>query len=122
MELLLAGAAGRVALPGVGVFLGAALLLALGGTLLLLAERLAGVATGAASWARGALWGAVALGTSGLAVAAGRSFLLPAGTAADKGPLVGLAAGVGVLALSLAATGPSPSVRVARLAAGALRR
>ncbi len=112
--------AGPVALPDVGGLLGAALVLALGGSLLLLADRLAGVATGAVSWARGALWGAVALGTSGLAVAVGRAVLLPAGTAADKGPLVGLAAGVGVLAVSLAATGPSPSARVARLAAGAL--
>ncbi len=116
----LPAAAGRVALPGVGVLLGGALVLALGGSLLLLADRLAGVATSAESWARGALWGAVALGTSGLAVAVGRVLLLPAGTAAGGRPLVGLAAGVGVLAVSLVATQPSPAVPVAGLAARAL--
>jgi hypothetical protein len=116
----LPGAAGRVPLPGVGVLLGGALLLALGGTLLGAAERLAGTAVGTARVARAASWGAVAVGTAGLALAAARVAILPAGTAVAWVPLLGLAVAVGVLAVALAATLRSGPAGFARLAAGAL--
>lgn len=111
---------GRVALPGVGVLLGAALLLALGGTLVLLAGRLAGEGAGALPVGRSGLWGALALGTGGLVLAAVRLALLPAAAAAAWTPLLGLAVGVGVLAGSLASTLPSPPAALARVAAGSL--
>ena len=110
----------RVALPGVGVFLGGALLLALAGALLLLAERLAGTTSGAAPAARVASWGAAALGTGGLVLAAARIAVSPSGSAAAWIPLLGLAAGVSVLAAVLALTRPSAPVGLARRAAGAL--
>ena len=111
---------GRVPLPGTGVLLGATLLLVLGGSLLLLAERLAGPTAGVATVARAVLRGAVALGTGGLALAAVRVAALPAGTAVAWRPLLGLAAGIGVLAVALAAARPSPSAGLGRLGAGAL--
>lgn len=111
---------GRVALPGVGVFLGAALLLALGGTLLLLAERLAGEGAVAAPVGRGGLWGAVALGTGGLLLAAVRLAVLPGAAVAAWKPLLGLAVGVGALAGSLAATLRSAPGALGRVAAGSL--
>jgi hypothetical protein len=81
---------GRVALPGVGVLLGAGLVAALGGTLLLVAGRLAGTAAGVAPAGRGALWVAVASTTAALLLgvvrvsghAAGREAVLPLGALA----------------------------------------
>jgi hypothetical protein len=100
--------------------LGAALVLALGGSLLLLADRLAGQGGGAARAARVALWGATGLGTGGLVLAVGRAALLPGGAAIVWRPLAGVAAALGALAVALAASRPSASARFARLAAGAL--
>jgi hypothetical protein len=114
----LPAAAARVPLPGVGVLLGGALLLALAGALLPLAERLAGTTSGAAPAARAASWGATSLGTAGLVLAAAR--IATSGSAVAWIPLLGLAAGVSVLAAALAATRPSASVGLARRAAGAL--
>jgi hypothetical protein len=100
------GAPGPLPLPGAGVLLGAALIVALGGSLLLASGRLAGGGAGVGPVARGALWLAVGLGAAGLLLAAVRLSLLP--EEAARLPLVGLAAAVGVLAASLLATRPDP--------------
>jgi hypothetical protein len=109
---------GRVALPGVGVLLGAALVAALGGSLLLAAGRLAGEAAGVGPVARAALWLAVGLGAVGLLLAAVRVFLLP--DEAARLPLAGLAAAVAVLAASLLATRPGTPLLLSLVAPLAL--
>ena len=109
---------GRVPLPGVGVLLGAALIAAFGGSLLLAAGRLAGDAAGVRPLARGALWLALGLATAGLLLAGVRVAGLPAAGAAPV-PLGGLAVAAVLLAASLFATRPGAPpllVRVAPLA------
>ena len=93
---------GRVALPGVGVLLGLALLAGLLGTSLLAAWRSSNGAAWAPRPARLALWLAVALAVAGLGLAVARLALvarvgLPAGPAS-------LAAATAFLAVTLAAT------------------
>ena len=116
------GRLGRVALPGVGVLARAlALVLALGGSLLFLAEG--SRATGGGMARRGAqrLWGAVALGTGGLVLARGAGLRSCPGRRRSRGrPLLGLAGALGVLAVALAGSRPSASTGLARLAAAAL--
>jgi hypothetical protein len=111
-------AAGRVPLPGVGVLLGAGLIVALGGSLLLVAGRLAGGGADVGPVARVALWLAVGLGAGGLLLAALRVSLLPEGAA--RLPLAGLAAAVAVLAASLLATRASTPPLLALVAPLAL--
>ncbi len=98
--------AGRVALPGVGVVLGGALLAGLGGSLLLAAGRLAGDGAPVLGAARAALWLSVGLTGTGLALAVARVAALPAADGAVP-PLVALAAAAVVLAGSLLLTGPT---------------
>jgi hypothetical protein len=64
--------AGRVLLPGVGPLLGAGLVAALGGTLLLAAGRLAGALEGVQLAARGALWAGLGLTMAAVVLAAVR--------------------------------------------------
>jgi len=80
----------------------------------------AGEGAVAAPVGRGGLWGAVALGTGGLLLAAVRLAVLPGAALAAWTPLLGLAVGVGALAGSLAATLPSAPVALGRVAAGSL--
>jgi len=94
---------GRVPLAGVGVLLGAALILALGGTLLLAAARLAGEGAGSRPLARGALWLAVLLAGAALALALARMAALPAGPATAL-PLAGVGFAAAVLAGALVAS------------------
>jgi hypothetical protein len=100
---------GRVPLAGVGVPLGAALILALGGTLLLAAARLAGDGAGSRPVARGALWLAVLLAGVALALALARMAPLSAGPRTAL-PLAGIGFAVAVLAGALVAgRAPSPA-------------
>ena len=106
----LAGGAGRVPLAGVGVLLGAALLLALGGVLLYGAARLAADGAGTRPAARAALWLAVLLAVAGLLLALVRWAPL-AGVAAPQSalPLAGIALAAGALAAALLASrAPAP--------------
>jgi hypothetical protein len=101
---------GRVILRGVGVPLGAALLFALGGVLLLASARLAPEGQRAGPVGVGALWGAVAAGILGVGLALGRV----AATSVDLGPngarsLALLVAAVGTLAVCLLGSGSSDS-------------
>jgi hypothetical protein len=115
-SLALAGAGGRVPLPGVGVLLGAALVAALGGSLLLGAGRLAGDgAAGARPAARAALWLAAGLAAAGLCLAVVRVQGLP-GARPTLLPLAGIALGVLWLGASLVATRPAPPPLVSRVA------
>ena len=111
-------AAGRLPLPGVGVLLGATLVAALGGSLLLAAGRLAGAGAGVEAAARAALWLALVPGAAGLVLAAARVRVLSA--AAFPLPLAGLAAGVAVLGAALLATRPAPPPLLPRAAPHAL--
>jgi hypothetical protein len=114
-------AAGRVPLAGTGVLLGAALVAALGGCLLLGARRLADGVDGARPAGRAGLGLAVLLAGAGLLLAIVRAASLPAkveGTTLL--PLVGVAGAVAVLAGSLLATRPGVPPFVSRLAALAL--
>jgi hypothetical protein len=101
------GAPGRVVLPGVGVLLGAALLAALAGSLLLAASRLADAREGVPRAGRGALWAAVLLVAAGVALATVRLASLPPGTATIVSPLAGLGLAAGIVALSLLARRPA---------------
>jgi len=106
----LAAEGGRVPLAGVGVVLGAALVLALGGTLLLAAARLAGDGEGSRPVARGALWLAALLVGAALTPALVRLANLPGGPTFGAGrPLagIGFAAFLLVGAL-LASRAPAP--------------
>jgi hypothetical protein len=96
---------GRVALPGVGILLGLALVATLLGTLLLGAWRLSGESAPVARPARAALWLGVALAAAGVALAAVRVARLP-----HASPLALVALGVvaGLLALALLSTGRPP--------------
>jgi hypothetical protein len=93
---------GSLPLPGVGVFLGAALLAALLGSLLLLAQHAAGAVASARTAARAALWAAVAVATLGLVVGAVHVAAASDVTADSARPLAGLALAVAVLATALA--------------------
>lgn len=95
---------GRVALPGVGVALGVALLAGLLGTLLLAAGRSSPAAAWAARPARLALWLGVALASVGLAGVLARLALASGALGLPLGPLA-LVAAAGFLAATLAATG-----------------
>jgi hypothetical protein len=109
---------GRVVLPGVGVVFGAALVAALGGTLLLVAGRGAGEVGSVEPAGRGALWLAAGATLAALLLAVVRVAGHPAAGAAVL-PLGGLAVAAGWLAASLLATGPQVPpllVRVAPLA------
>jgi hypothetical protein len=117
------GATGRVLLRGVGVPLGAALLLALGGVLLLASARLAPEGSGARPVGVGALWGAVAAGVLGVVLALLRVAALSGGLGPGgaRSPALVVAA-VGTLAVCLLeGSGPGSSdsdallVRAARL-------
>jgi hypothetical protein len=106
---------GRVPLAGVGVLLGAALVLALGGTLLLAAAGLAGDGAGSRPAARGALWLAVLLVGAALALALVRLAAIPGGPASGR-PLAGIGIAAAVLAGALIASrAPSPPL-VSRVA------
>jgi hypothetical protein len=114
-------AAGRVLLAGTGVLLGAALIAALGGRLLLAARRLAGGGVGTRPVGRAGLGLAVLLAGAGLLLAVVRAASLPGEVeGATLLALAGVAGGVAVLAGSLFATGPGAPPSVARLAALAL--
>ena len=106
-------AAGRVPLAGAGVLLGAALVAALGGCLLLVARRLAGDGEWARPVSRAALGLAVLLAGAGLLLAVVRVVSLPGPAAGALRPLVGVAASVAVLAGSLVANRPGPGSRLA---------
>jgi hypothetical protein len=97
---------GRVALPGVGILLGLALVATLLGTLLLAARRLSGESApvAVAGPARAALWLGITLAAAGVALAAVRVARLP-----HASPLAVVALGVmaGLLALALLSTGRS---------------
>jgi hypothetical protein len=114
-------AAGRVPLAGTGVLLGAALVAALGGCLLLGARRLAGGVEGARPAGRVGLGLAVLLAGAGLLLAVVRAASFPAAVERTTLlPLVGVAGAVVVLAGSLFATRPGVPPFVSRLAALAL--
>jgi len=106
----LTGGGVHITLAGVGVLLGAALILSLGGTLLTAAERLAGASAGSRPVARGALWLAVLLAGAGLLLALVRMDSLPGGAALAAGrPLAGIALAGAVLTGSLLASrAPAP--------------
>jgi hypothetical protein len=113
-----AAAAGRVPLAGVGVLLGAALVAALGGCLLLIAQRLAGTGQGARPAGRAALGLAVLLAGAGLLLAAFRVAAVPGDVDdASRLALAGVAGAVGVLAGSLLATRPGAPPFVSRFVA-----
>jgi hypothetical protein len=108
---------GRMPLAGVGVAFGVSLIVALGGSLLLAAGRLAGDDLGRRTVARGSLWLAVLAAVAGLLLALVRSAAVPAGRTAAAGlPLAGIALGVALLAMSLLASQASPPPLVARAA------
>lgn len=106
-------AAGRVPLAGAGVLLGAALVAALGGCLLLVARRLAGDGEWARPAGRAALGLAVLLAGAGLLLAVVPVVSLPGPAAGALRPLVGVAASVAVLAGSLVANRPGLGSRLA---------
>ena len=118
-----AGETGRVVLPGVGVALGAALVAALGGALLLTAARLAPEASGARPVAVGALWAAVLAAALGAGLTVARLAELVEGVGENGArSLAVLVAAVGTLAACLLeASGPAASdsdgqlVRAARV-------
>jgi hypothetical protein len=110
---------GRVVLPGVGVLLGAALVAALGGTLLLVAGRVAGDVGSVEPAGRGALWLAVGATLAALLLAVVRVAGHPAAGAAVL-PLGGLAVAAAWLAASLLATRPDAPPLLARVAPLAL--
>jgi hypothetical protein len=113
------GPDGRIPLPGVGALLAAALIAALGGSLLLAAGRLAGDGAGVRPAARAALGLAVGLATAGLFLAVVRVEGLPVpGTALL--PLAGVAAAAAWLAASLFAARPAAPPLVSRVAPLAL--
>ena len=113
------GADGRVPLPGVGALLGAALIAALGGSLLLVAGRLAGDGATARPAARAALGLAVGLATAGLSLAVVRLESLPVARATLL-PLAGVAAAAAWLAASLFAARSATPPLVSRVAPRAL--
>jgi hypothetical protein len=116
-----AAASGRVPLVGAGVLLGAALVAALGGFLLLVAQRLAGTGEGARPAGRAVLGLAVLLAGAGLLLAAFRVAAISGEVDdASRLALAGVAGAVGVLAGSLLATRPGAPPFVSRLAALAL--
>jgi hypothetical protein len=117
------GETGRVVLRGVGVPLGAALLLALGGVLVLTSARLAPEGSGARPVGVGALWGAVIAGVLGVVLALLHVVALSEGLGPGgaRSPAL-LVAAVGTLAVCLReGSGPVSSgsnallVRAARL-------
>lgn len=92
---------GEAPLPGVGVVLGASLVAALAGTLLLLADAASG-GTGAAALARPALWVAAASGALGCGLALVRTFALTSGLEpVSVAPTAGLGLAVALMALAL---------------------
>ena len=106
----------RVPLAGVGVLLGAALVAALGGGLLLIAQKLAGTGEGARPTGRAALGLGVLLSGAGLLLAAFRVAAVPGEVDdASRLALAGVAAAAGVLAGSLFATRPGAPPRVSHL-------
>jgi hypothetical protein len=114
-------AAGRVPLAGTGVFLGAALIAALGGCLLLVARSLAGDGEDARPAGRAALGLAVLLAGAGLLLAVVRVASLPGGVnGASCLALGGVAGAVAVLGASLFATRPGAPPFVSRLGTLAL--
>jgi hypothetical protein len=114
-DFSLPGAGGRVPLAGVGVLLGVALILALGGALLLAAQLLAGDGAGSRPTARGALWLAVGAAGAGLVPALVRLADLPGGpTLAAGRPLAGIALAAALLAASLLASRTSRSPLLSR--------
>jgi hypothetical protein len=114
-------AAGRVPLAGPGVLLGAALVAALGGCLLLVAQKLAGDGEGARPAGRAALGLAVLLAGAGLLLAVVQVASLPGEVqGATRLTLAGVAGAVAVLAGSLVATRPGAPTFVSRLGALAL--
>jgi hypothetical protein len=113
------GEGGFVALSGVGVLLGAGLLAALAGTLLLLAGRVAGDVAAVRPVGRGALWVAVATAAGALVLAVVRASGLPEAGAAVL-PLGGLALATAWLVVSLVAERPGPAGLLARFAPFAL--
>jgi len=116
-----AAAAGRVPLAGAGVLLGAALVAALGGSLLLIAQRLAGAGENARPAGRAALGLAVLLAGAGLLLAAVRVASLPGDVdGASRLALAGVAGAVAVLVGSLFASRPGAPPFVSRLVALAL--
>jgi hypothetical protein len=94
-------AGGRQPLPGVGVLLGATLLAALGGSLLLAAGRLAGTGEGVERAGRAALWVTLGAGAAGLLLAAARVAALPGEV--PLLPLGGIAAALALVGAALAA-------------------
>jgi hypothetical protein len=105
---------GPVPLPGVGVVLGATLVAALAGTLLLLAGRLSGVTARVRPAGQGALWLAAGTAVVALVLAIVRASDLPdPGTAVV--PLGALAVALVWLIVSLLAEKPSPAALLARL-------
>ena len=111
-------AAGRAPLAGTGVLLGAGLVAALGGCLLLVAQRLAGEGEGARPAGRAALGLAVLLAGAGVLLAVVRVASLPGGVEGASLPtLAGLAGAVTVLAGSLFATRPGAPLIASRLGA-----
>ena len=116
-----AAGAGRVPLAGAGVLLGAALVAALGGCLLLLAQRLAGTSGDARPAGRAALGLAVVLAGAGLLLALVRMASLPGEVeGASRLALTGVAGAVAVLAGSLFATRRGAAPLASRLGAIAL--
>jgi len=116
-----AAASGRVPLVGAGVLLGAALVAALGGFLLLVAQRLAGTGEGARQAGRAVLGLAVLLAGAGLLLAAFRVAAISGEVDdASRLALAGVAGAVGVLAGSLLATRPGAPAFVSRLVTLAL--
>jgi len=114
-------AAGRVPLAGAGVLLGAALVAALGGSLLLIAQRLAGTREDARPAGRAALGLAVLLAGAGLLLAVVRVASLPGEVdRTSRLALAGVAGAAAVLAGSLFATRPGAPALASRLGALAL--
>jgi hypothetical protein len=91
--------AGRVPLPGVGIFLAVPLLAAVAGTLGLAAVALAGL--GATAAGRFALWLAVSTGGAGLVLAVVRVAVQPETTLAMAQPVTGIALGLALVAFAL---------------------
>jgi hypothetical protein len=100
------GPSGPIALGGAGVLAGAALLVGLGGVLLLVAQALAGPGVEVRRPAHGALWAAVALSAATVVLGAARVADLPGGAlVAAASPLAGLA--LAAFALALVLRGPA---------------
>jgi hypothetical protein len=106
---------GRLPLPGVGLLLGAALVAALGGTLLLAAGTLAGTLDAVRPAARGSLWAGLGLTTAAVLLAALRVAAHP-GASGGGLRLGALALAASWLAGSLVATRPGPPALLGRVA------